>query len=104
MDINEIEINEELIAEVLRIWSACMVMGEGSPEEAAEASIIDVLSAVRDGKQKLPGEGKRFDRRAIRDSVEDDLQFEFELWKWALTAMREGAHLLIALRPEKGGR
>lgn len=107
------EINEELAKEIRKSWckdcedaivdadtlellDGCEMDSESYCAEKVRQNIRRILSAVRDGKQKIPGEAGR----AVWMKQGD----EDHIYDWVAEVIENGARTFIALRQEKGGK
>ena len=75
----------------------CATGAEELCRERARKVIALILSAVRDGRLNIPGDIGELSVGALRDITEDDLQFDFELWAWGRSMVKNGADIFIAL-------
>ena len=91
----EIEINEELVEEISERFCELKIKEyiPGQLQTTIGWTIGLVLSAVRDDKQKLPGEVGR----AVWAKQGD----EDHIYDWVADVIENGARTLIILRPEE---
>jgi len=92
----------KVVVEILRVWSSCMVLQKGTPEDAVRET-IDYI-----GKAILSGESKELDEMlgvvGRGEFVRDSLGLIISSWNKPPTeplATKEPWHRFIALRREE---